>query len=148
MKSDCLFGWEWIAQYIADVTNVYMLEAATPQFEADAVQQVIAEMAKLQKDGYALTAEKVKELLFNKLGQRLLVCSTPKAAKKIDLPKGEQLSQNNLAQQLQEAELQKHSSDPERYRLRERNIQLAGRLVAAAKTLEGYFRWVRSGPSE
>jgi len=77
MKSDCLFGWEWIAQYIADVTNVYMLEAATRQFEADAVQQVIAEIAKLQKDGYPLAAEKVRELLFKKLGQRLLVYGTP-----------------------------------------------------------------------
>lgn len=148
MKNECLVGWEWIAQYIADVTNVYVSVAATPQCEAAAVQRVITEMAHLQKEGFRMNIEMVRGLLFKYMEDKLTVFDTPKAAKRMPLPKDEQVSQNELARQRQESELQKYSADLERYRLRERNIEFAGRLVAAAKPLEGWFRWVSSGPAE
>jgi len=147
MKSQHLVGFEWTAQYITDVTNVFLFEAASPENEVAAVQFVINEMAKLQRKFYAINAEKVRDLLFTSLESSLTVVFPPEAAEQIPLPVNVQpLSQTELAQRLREAELQRYSTVLERHRLRERNIQFAGRLVSAALELEGWFHWVPGGP--
>lgn len=149
MRIKYLVGFEWIAPYIADVTNAFLLKALLPESAPSAVESVITEMARRQRDQQPITAEAVRDLLFEYLRDAVFVFDTPEAAKKITLPKDEQpLSQHELAQQLREAELQKYSAEIRRYQVRSRNIEFARRLVNAAEQLEGWFHWVPAGPAE
>lgn len=149
MRVHSLLGFEWIAQYVADVTNAFLLEALNPEGAPSAVESLIAEMARLQQRQQLMTAEMVRRLLFEYLTGGLLVFDIPEAAEQMAVPKNEQpLRQNELERRRHEAELQKYSAEIQRYHLRRPNIQFAGRLVSAAEQLEGWFHWVPAGPAE
>ena len=74
---------------------------------------------------------------------------TPEAAKRIPFPKADVLlTVSELAKRQHEVEMQAHSAQIERFKSRSRNPEYSDRLISAAKALEGWFHWVKSGPTE
>lgn len=144
-----LFGFEWLAEYIADVTNAFVKKALLPQDAGSAIECVIGEMARRQKSGGRfLNEDQIRKLLFDYLYETVFTPDIPQEAKNIPWPKGEAPSQNEVVKLQEKAELQKYSADIQRFKLRRRNIQFSQRLVEAADGLAGWFNWVKSGPTE
>jgi hypothetical protein len=146
-----LFGFEWIAEYIAQVTNEFLKHAVLPDEAASGVQGVIREMADRQKHGKTglLSEECLRKLLFDGLEFSLFTNGTPEAVEQIPFPKaGVLLTETELAKRQYEVILGEHSTQLERFKSRARNPEYADRLVNAARALEGWFHWVKSGPTE
>ena len=149
MAKENLFGFDWLAEYIADVTNAFVKTALLPNSANDAIECVIGEMARRQKDGGRfLNEDLIKKLLFSYLYETVLTPDIPKEAEIIPWPKGQAPTQSEVAKLQEKSELQKYSADMERFKLRRRNIQFSQRLVDAADGLAGWFNWVKSGPTE
>jgi hypothetical protein len=151
MQRHLLVGFEWLAAYIADVTNAFVADAPNfTQIAPSAVDSVVEQMATLQKtmSAYFLRDEAVKKLIFETLALGMNGYA-PEAAAKIPWPKkGEQPGEGELDRQLHQAELHKYAGQISRFGLRQRNMHISQSLVDAALRLEGWFHWVNSGPTD
>ncbi len=147
MHAYTMVGYEWVADYFAQVAEACRKEAHSPENLPGAVESTLRQLKAMHRprDG------DIRKLLFETLEYEALVMSIPDQAENIAFPVRPVAAEpGDVAAQMRRLLLTKHQGDLDRIRLartpaRDMNGEL---LSIAAIATEGNFHWMPAGPDQ